>query len=69
MKNVCEFCCMVCYPTDGPPKIGPPADGHLSVAIIAIDGPPGPSMAAIDGLPDHLWGRIRVVPLATNSPP
>ena len=37
----------ICHATDGPPKIGPPGP---SVAIfLAIDGPPGPSMAAMDG--------------------
>ena len=36
-----------CHATDGPPKIGSPGP---SVAIfLAIDGRPGPSMAAMDG--------------------
>ena len=35
---------MACHSTDGPPR--------PSVAIfLAIDGPPGPSMAATDGPP------------------
>ena len=40
---------MTCHATDGPPKIGPP--GPVMIIFVAIDGPPGPSMAAIDGPP------------------
>ena len=56
-----------CHATDGPPKIGPP--DHLRKNMhVTVDGPPGPSMAATDGSPDHLWCR-RWSPIATDGPP
>jgi len=36
------------------PAVSGPLD-HLRQFFAAIDGPPGPSMAAIDGLPCHKW--------------
>ena len=39
----------VCHATDGPPKMGPP--GPSVANYVAMDGPPGPSTAAIDGPP------------------
>ena len=58
----------VCHATDGPPKIGPP--GPSVEIFLAIDGPPGPSMAAMDGPggpsmapwvvpPGHRWSPSR----------
>ena len=38
-----------CHATDGPPKMGPP--GPSVANYVAMDGPPGPSTAAIDGPP------------------
>ena len=47
IKNA-SMLCMFSHATDGPPKIGLLGP---SVAIFATGGPPGPSTAAIDGLP------------------
>ena len=56
-----------CHATDAwSPKIGPP--GPSAVKYVAVDGPPGPSMAAIDGPLDHLWRR-KWSSIATDGPP
>ena len=38
-----------CHATDGPHKMGPP--GPSLANYVTMDGPPGPSTAAIDGPP------------------
>ena len=49
-----------------PPKyIGPP--GSSAAKYVTVDGPPGPSMGAIDGPPDHMWHR-KWSPKATDDP-
>ena len=48
-----------------PPKWVPP--DHLA-NYIGMDVPPGPSTAAIDGPPVHLWRR-KWSPVATHGPP
>ena len=43
--------------------------GPSAAKYVAVDdSPPGPSMAAIDGPPDHLWRR-KWSPIATDGPP
>ena len=48
---ICLFhvvsCPVISHATDGPPKIG--SLDHLQQLSVAMDGPPGPSMASIDG--------------------
>ena len=57
---------LTCHATNGPPKIGPPGP---SVAIfVAINGPPGPSMAAIDGPPGPSTAPYVVPPCHRWSP-
>ena len=42
--------------------------GPSAAKYVAVDGPPGPSMAAIDGPhPDHPW-RCKWSPIATDGP-
>ena len=47
-----------------PPNGSP---GPSVANYVAMDGPPGPSMIAIDGPLDHLWRR-KWSPVATDGP-
>ena len=43
------------------------SSGQSVAKYVAVNGPLGPSTAAIDGPLDHLWCR-KVVPIATDGP-
>ena len=57
---------MACQATDGPPKMGPP--GPSVANYVAMDGPPGPSTAAIDGPPRTICGTVSGSPLPQMVP-
>ena len=58
---------VVLHATDGPAKTSP-GTRTICGELCCYGCSPGPSMAAIDGPPDHLWCRKRS-PVATDGPP
>ena len=58
---------MACHATNGPPKLNWSPGPYVAI-FLAIDGPPGPSMAAMDGPPGTIYGAIGGPPLSQMVP-